>query len=93
MKKEKSEEYKKYQKYIRSKEWKEIRDEVFEERNQRCQICGRREGEDKAKLSVHHNSYEHLYDERDHKEDLLVVCSVCHLAIHRNKNNYKRFKL
>lgn len=91
--KQRSEAYLKYQRYIRSKAWKDIRDEVFEERGRRCQCCGRREEEDSAKLSVHHNSYDHLYDERNHKEDLLVVCSVCHLAIHKNKNNYQQFKL
>lgn len=91
--KQRSEAYLKYQRYIRSKAWKEIRDEVFEERGRRCQICGRLEGEDGCTLSVHHNSYENLYNEREHKDNLLVTCSVCHLAIHRNKNNYKRFKL
>lgn len=91
--KKRSEAYLKYQRYIRSKGWKEIRDEVFDERGRRCQICGRLEGEDGCTLSVHHNSYEHLYDERNHKEDLLVCCSLDHACIHRNKNNYKRFSL
>ena len=91
--KKRSEAYLKYQRYIRSKAWKELRDEVFAERGKRCQVCGRKEGEDGAKLSVHHNSYEHLYNEREHKEDLLVICGTCHLCAHRNKNNFKRFKL
>lgn len=93
MSKQRNEKYLKYQRYIKSKEWKEVRDEVLEERGRRCQICGRIEGEDKAKLSVHHRCYENLYNEKEHKEDLLVVCSVCHTSIHRNKNNYKRFSL
>lgn len=91
--KKRSEAYLKYQRYIRSKAWKELRDEVFAERGKKCQICGRKEDEDGVTLSVHHNSYEHLYNEREHKEDLLVVCGICHLCVHRNKNNFKRFKL
>ena len=88
-----TEDYKRYKKYIRSKEWQTIRDTIFEERGHKCQCCGRIEGEDKCKLSVHHNSYNNLYDELNHKEDLLVVCSVCHKSIHMNRNNFKRFKM
>lgn len=89
----KSKEYLDYKRYIRSKEWKVLRDEIVEERGGKCQICGRADGEDKTTLVVHHNSYNNLYNERNHKEDLLVCCTICHRCLHLNKNNFKRFKL
>lgn len=91
--KERSAAYLRYQRYIKSKAWKTIRDEVLLERGERCQFCGRKAGEDGVTLTVHHNTYDHLYNEQEHKEDLIVLCNVCHLAGHKNKNNYKRFKL
>ena len=91
-KKEKSEEYLKYQRYIKSKEWKELRDKIINERG-KCAFCGRKHLEDGVKLSLHHNSYQHLYDEINHLEDVTVICNVCHIALHRIKNNFKRFKI
>jgi hypothetical protein len=54
--------------------WK-IRRNEYAKRHDRCEICtsGR-------SLQVHHLSYERLGHERD--EDLVVVCELCHRAIH-----------
>ena len=87
-----SPEYKSYKAYIRSKEWKHITEIVRERDNYHCMCCGRTE-DDGAKLSVHHNSYKHLYDELNHLDDLTLICTVCHLAVHRNKANYQRFRM
>lgn len=76
--------------YMRSKEWKEVRELVLDRDRHHCMCCGR--GEDEVVLTVHHNTYKHLYEETGHLDDLITVCSVCHLAIHRNKANWSRFK-
>lgn len=83
--------YKQYKKYIRSKEWKQIAQQVMERDGYRCRCCGRTK--DEAKLSVHHSTYEHLFDEQDNLSDLITVCTVCHLSIHRNRNNWQRFHI
>ena len=45
--------------------------------------CGRcREKFNPAHLVVHHISYEHIGSELDHTEDLVVLCTDCHLAVH-----------
>lgn len=83
----------KYKWYINSSnEWKQIRDIVLERDNYRCRCCGRTD--DEAVLSVHHRSYEYLFQEQNNNyEDLITVCNVCHKAIHSAKSNIKRFKM
>lgn len=88
---EEEELYKQYKKYIRSKEWKQIAQQVMERDGYRCRCCGRTK--DEAKLSVHHSTYEHLFDEQDNLCDLITVCTTCHLCIHRNRNNWQRFRI
>lgn len=83
--------YKLYKKYIRSKEWKQIARQVMERDGYRCRFCGRTA--DEAKLSVHHSTYEHLFDEQNHLDDLITICQIDHLALHRNRNNWQRFRI
>jgi hypothetical protein len=33
-------------------------------------------------LDVHHRTYDHLYDEWHHLDDLTTLCRVCHSARH-----------
>lgn len=93
--KEKSEEYKKYQSYIRSKKFDVVRQAV-KERDKVCQVCGRTQEEvdndPKISFNCHHRSYAHLY-QADEEEiaDCVLLCSVCHRAIHAAKKNLKRF--
>ena len=44
-----------------------------------------------AHLVVHHDSYEHIGSEFDHMEDIRVLCTDCHMAVHgiRRKNGNK----
>lgn len=83
--------YKEYKRYIRSKEWKDICKVVLERDGYRCRCCGRTA--DETTLCVHHSTYDHLYDERNHLEDLITLDSGCHLAIHRWRPNWQRFKI
>lgn len=88
--------YKKYQKYIKSKPFKELRDNVLERDGYRCRVCGRTLEEiadnKKITLQAHHNSYENLGKcNGEEMNDLLTLCSVCHNAIHKAKSNLRRF--
>lgn len=64
-----------YKRYLRSPQWLEKRGEALQRAAKRCQLCGFTE-----QLEVHHNTYEHLGDERP--EDLVVLCSPCHRRHH-----------
>ena len=81
--------YEKYQAYLKSPEWAEVRQLVLERDNYRCRCCGRTE--DQTKLTVHHSTYQNLYNEKNHLEDLITLGNECHIAIHRVKSNYCRF--
>lgn len=78
-----------YDKYRDSKEWKHIRNLVLDRDGHKCRTCGAKETE--RELHVHHSTYEHIYDELNHLDDLITLCSVCHRGLH-NKYNFKRFK-
>lgn len=86
-----SKSYLKYQRYIKGKSFKQIRELVLERDNWRCQCCGRGI-EDGIVLTVHHKTYAHLYNEKEHLEDLICLCEICHKAIHSAKGNIKRFR-
>lgn len=85
--------YLKYMRYIKSKEFKSLREEIFKRDNYTCKVCGwspEKDSDDRS-LTCHHISYEHLYSEKDYLEDLITLCNVCHNAIHRPKKNKIRF--
>jgi 5-methylcytosine-specific restriction endonuclease McrA len=76
-----------YQKYIRSKEWKQRASRMRKLAGYRCQRCGKKG----VPLDVHHLTYERFGNERD--SDLLVVCRPCHRIednIRRGKNKSRR---
>lgn len=73
-KKKDSEQYKKYQKYIKSKEFKEnVRTKVLERDNHRCVACSRTE--DEAPLSCHHSRYDNLFHNDQTEIDDCVKCA------------------
>lgn len=97
--KQKSEEYLKYQKHIRSKEFKKVR-EIVIERDKCCQFCGRTEDEltlsngKKLSWNVHHlpEGYKHLFDKPEEEAKYCrLFCSACHAAGHRAQSNRTRF--
>ena len=93
-KKEYSDEYLKYKSYIRSKEWKKVQEWFYTHiYKKRCYCCGREDGEDGVSISLHHNTYQFLYDEIDHPECLIPLCNKCHFSIHRQRSNFKRFAM
>ena len=62
-----------YDNYLKSKEWKEIRERIKERANGKCELCSVSIGN---KGHVHHTCYDNLFEEKD--EDLLYLCSACH---------------
>lgn len=94
--KEKSAEELKYQRYIRSKKFDVVRQAV-KERDKVCQCCGRTQEEidenPKLSFNCHHRTYTHLYQaDEEEINDCILLCSVCHRAIHSAKSNLRRFK-
>ena len=60
---------KEYDVYLESDEWKRIRNRVFKERGQKCEICGVKE-----RLQIHHCDYS-----ADPK--YAVLCKDCHSVV------------
>ena len=93
-KKRDSDEYLRYKSYIRSKEWKKVQEWFYTHiYKKRCYCCGREDGEDGVSISLHHNTYQFLYDEINHPECLIPLCNKCHFSIHRQRSNFKRFAM
>lgn len=85
-----------YYEYIQSEEWKQTKKTLYKLYHKpRCYCCGYyTEAENKAgtpfkirrRIHVHHITYERLGEELI--EDLILLCSRCHKAVHRLvKNN------
>lgn len=95
--KQKSEEYLKYQRYIKSDKFDEVKEIVKERDGHKCMMCGRTEEDFKGKkitFHVHHRSYSNLFKGGEEEaSDCIEVCNVCHKAIHSAVSNYQRFKL
>lgn len=91
--KERDEAYRKYQSYIRSKAFKEVRKIVYERDGGKCMICNRTR-QNGVTLATHHRCYEHLYAGGETEaNDCILLCNICHSAIHRAKKNYRWFSM
>ena len=94
--------YKRYTKYIRSKEFAEVKQLVFERDNYTCVACGWNLKKDydpnkksmKRTLQCHHTApgYRWLYHEKEHLEACVTLCGCCHSSIHRSPSNISWFK-
>lgn len=68
-----------YNEYMQSSQWRQIRATMLSKYG-KCQLCG-----STSNLEVHHNSYEHIGDEMNHLEDLVVLCRDCHSSFHSKR--------
>lgn len=69
---------KKYLMYLKSMDWQVVRLAVLERDNNKCKVCGSNDN-----LQVHHWTYENLYNELEHLDDLITVCERHHQIIHK----------
>ena len=75
-----------YSEYLISNQWKEVRELALERAKGRCQICG-----SSRDLDVHHNTYDNFGNEREHLEDLVVLCAEHHHIYHDSLAEVARF--
>jgi 5-methylcytosine-specific restriction endonuclease McrA len=64
-----------YQQYLQSPEWRELRRQVWRRCSGVCERCG-----ENPMDHVHHLSYERVFQEE--LDDLQGVCGWCHLCSH-----------
>lgn len=77
---------KKYEAYLKSSTWKNIRKSLFKMRGEKCEKCGF----GSYKLHIHHLTYERLCHER--LADLQILCSQCHDSAHAVLDEIKKHK-
>ena len=78
-----------YQRYLRSKQFKEVRDIVRARQNNRCPICGE-EFTDENPGVCHHKNYTWAgYGGEKEADCCVMICSYEHQAIHRHKKSFK----
>jgi len=65
----------KYQDYLNSAHWKNLRSKKYSKKKRSCAICGSSE-----RLEVHHLIYKNLTDVET--SDLRVLCHRCHFLAH-----------
>jgi len=68
----------KYEKRIRSAQWKNMRADIARLRGNKCERCGRG-----PPLELHHKTYKRLG--RELLSDLELLCTICHQAADRER--------
>lgn len=79
-KKQSKESMEEYQNYLKSPQWKEIRERVMRRDGYVCQYCGA----EKA-TSVHHWRYDNIFAPR--MAELTSLCWPCHKSLHPKKDD------
>lgn len=72
----------KYELYLRSPEFADLRTRIFERDGYTCICCGAEDC-----LQAHHLTYMHIYHENE--DELVCVCRRCHEAFHNLDNRRK----
>lgn len=89
------ENYALYQKWIKSKGFKELREVALERDKHTCQFCGRTLEEiadKKITLQAHHKSYRNVGKGNEEElGDIITCCAVCHKGMHSAPSNLRRF--
>ena len=81
--KNKKESRRNYNDYLKSEEWKQLRELAFKKYGKICSNCSTFEGI----FCVHHLRYRNLHDVT--LEDLMILCEDCHNEFHRLMANGK----
>lgn len=75
---------KKYNEFLKSIYWEAVKLMVKSRDGYTCQDCGI-----KQDLQVHHKTYAHHGDEKNHLDDLITLCHTCHRKAHRGDKRRK----
>lgn len=75
-----------YQRYLKSKHWKEFKKEFFKKFGKICIKC-----DETKSIQVHHKTYKRVHCEEF--TDVVALCRNCHLKIHGLKNSKSIIKL
>lgn len=68
-----------YKRYLRTRHWQQLRQEVLRRAGGRCEKCGYQPWKPNG-LQVHHLTYSNVGNEK--LDDLIVVCPRCHMELH-----------
>ena len=89
----KLERQKQYTKYLRSKQFKEVKDIVYARQGGICPICGELIDADHPG-SAHHRSYKYAgMGGEIEAQDVVYIHSEEHISIHRNKKSYSKYSV
>ncbi len=69
-----------YVEFLKSNYWLDARVIFYRAAGFKCQKCGAKNVE----LNVHHKTYDHLGDEWDYTDDVIILCRECHKREHTN---------
>ena len=67
-----------YSEYLQTNHWQKIRRQALKRAKYKCQLCSKHNTE----LHVHHKTYEHIGQEHNYQDDLIVLCKDCHAKFH-----------
>ena len=71
--------------FLRSPEWKALRQQALQRDGHKCCLCG-----STARLNVHHIFCRKFFgDLKLDIDNLLTVCSKCHFRIHKSVGNFE----
>lgn len=76
---------KRYNEYLQSEEWAQLKIDLFNHRGKKCEKCSSEE-----EIHVHHLHYRNIFNEEP--EDLVILCKKCHFAEHKDKRRKKKKK-
>lgn len=89
----KMERQRQYTKYLRSKQFKEVKDIVYTRQGGICPICGELIDADHPG-SAHHRSYKYAgMGGEIEAQDVVYIHSEEHISIHRNKKSYSKYSV
>ena len=82
-----------YQRYIRSKQFKEVREIVRARQNNICPVCGD-EFDEKDTGTAHHKNYRWAgYGGEKEADTVVLIHKYEHMSIHRNKLSYRVYSV
>ncbi|KJU86025.1 HNH endonuclease domain protein [Candidatus Magnetobacterium bavaricum] len=68
-----------YKEYIKSPEWRALREKALDRANNKCEMCG---SNGDGTLDAHHVRYPSRFKKGDSLDNIVVVCRKCHRLSH-----------